>query len=179
AAVTGSDGRAVPLDLPTSRADHRGMAVRATCVTAAGSSSLLTERFQDHRPLDQAGWHEVQRVAHELLPLAAYDLRYCSPDPRSRATGDGLSYTPLVQLALRDCDMRRWRGISLGETMQREREAVDAWLADPRSTAHGGQSLLDFITRVVGSLDNRSAEDGCRVVAVAEPSVNRAALVYV
>ncbi|MBD9731073.1 histidine phosphatase family protein [Streptomyces sp. H28] len=155
------------------------MAVRVTFVAAAGSSSLLNERFQDDRPLDQGGWHEVQRVAHELLPLAASDLRYCSPNPRSRATGDGLGYTPLVQLALRDCDMGRWRGMSLGEAMAREPEAVDAWLADPRSTAHGGESLLDFIARVGGWLDTRPAEDGCRVVAVAEPSVIRAALVYV
>ncbi|CAL9585882.1 histidine phosphatase family protein [Streptomyces sp. enrichment culture] len=155
------------------------MALRVTFVAAAGSSSLLAERFQDDRPLDQAGWHEVQRVAHELVPLAAADLRYCSPNPRSRATGDGLGYTPLVQLALRDCDMGRWRGLSLGEAMAREPEAVDAWLADPRSTVHGGESLLDFITRVGGWLDTRPADDGCRVVAVAEPSVIRAALVYV
>jgi len=139
---------------------------------------VLSERFEDSRPLDQAGWSEVQRVAHELLPLAAADLRYCSPAPRSRATGEGLGYAPLVQLALRDCDMGRWRGLTLGEAMAREPEAVDAWLADPRSTPHGGESLLDFIGRVGNWLDTRPAEDGCRVVAVAEPSVIRAALVY-
>ncbi|GAB2445132.1 histidine phosphatase family protein [Streptomyces incanus] len=154
------------------------MALRVTFVAAAGSSSRLTERFGDDRPLDRAGWSEVQYVAHALLPLAAADLRYCSPNPRSRATGDGLGYTPLVQLALRDCDMGRWRGLTLGEAMAREPEAVDAWLADPRATPHGGESLLDFITRVGGWLDTRPAEDNCRVVAVAEPSVIRAALVY-
>ncbi|GAB2787007.1 histidine phosphatase family protein [Streptomyces chlorus] len=154
------------------------MALRVTFVAAAGSLSRLTERFEDDRPLDQAGWSDVQRVARELLPLAAADLRYCSPNPRSRATGDGLGYTPLVQLALRDCGMGRWRGLTLGEAMAREPEAVDAWLADPRATPHGGESLLDFITRVGGWLDTRPAEDHCRVVAVAEPSVIRAALVY-
>ncbi|MFE7966996.1 histidine phosphatase family protein [Streptomyces cellulosae] len=154
------------------------MALRVTFVAAAGSSTVLSERFEDSRPLDQAGWSEVQRVAHELLPLAAADLRYCSPAPRSRATGEGLGYAPLVQLALRDCDMGRWRGLTLGEAMAREPEAVDAWLADPRSTPHGGESLLDFIGRVGNWLDTRPAEDGCRVVAVAEPSVIRAALVY-
>ncbi|MFI9219197.1 histidine phosphatase family protein [Streptomyces werraensis] len=154
------------------------MALRVTFVAAAGSSTVLSERFEDPRPLDQAGWSEVQRVAHELLPLAAADLRYCSPAPRSRATGEGLGYAPLVQLALRDCDMGRWRGLTLGEAMAREPEAVDAWLTDPGSTPHGGESLLDFIGRVGGWLDTRPAEDHCRVVAVAEPSVIRAALVY-
>ncbi|MFI6655638.1 histidine phosphatase family protein [Streptomyces sp. NPDC050523] len=154
------------------------MQLRVTFVAAARSSPLLAEHFQDDRPLDQAGWDEVQRAAHDLIPLAAADLRYCSPTPRSRATGDALGYAPLVQLALRDCDMGRWRGLTLGEAMAREPEAVDAWLADPRATPHGGESLLTFITRVGNWLDTRPFEDGGRIVAVAEPSVVRAALVY-
>jgi broad specificity phosphatase PhoE len=154
------------------------MHLRVTFVAAARSSSLLAERFEDDRPLDQAGWHEVQRVAHELVPLSAAELRYCSPTPRSRATGDGLGYAPLVQLALRDCDMGRWRGFTLGEAMAREPEAVDAWLSDPRSAPHGGESLMSFIARVGAWLDTRPADDGSRIVAVAEPSVVRAALVY-
>ncbi|AWT42068.1 MULTISPECIES: histidine phosphatase family protein [Streptomyces] len=154
------------------------MPLRVTFVAAARSSPLLAERFQDDRPLDQAGWDAVQQVAADLLPLAAADLRYCSPTPRSRATGDALGYAPLVQLALRDCDMGRWRGLTLGEAMAREPSLVDAWLADPRSTPHGGESLLAFIGRVGGWLDTRPVEEGCRIVAVAEPSVIRAALVY-
>ncbi|MFJ5839454.1 histidine phosphatase family protein [Streptomyces shenzhenensis] len=154
------------------------MPLRVTFVAAARSSPLLAERFEDDRPLDQAGWDEVLRGAGELRPLAAADLRYCSPTPRSRATGDALGYAPLVQLALRDCDMGRWRGLTLGEAMAREPASVDAWLADPHSTPHGGESLLAFISRVGGWLDTRPAADG-RIVAVAEPSVIRAALVYV
>jgi len=154
------------------------MHLRVTFVAAARSSSLLAERFEDDRPLDQAGWDEVQRAAHELVPLSAAELRYCSPTPRSRATGDALGYAPLVQLALRDCDMGRWRGFTLGEAMAREPSAVDTWLADPTSTPHGGESLMSFISRVGGWLDTRPADDGSRIVAVAEPSVVRAALVY-
>ncbi|MFF0036839.1 histidine phosphatase family protein [Streptomyces mirabilis] len=167
------------------------MHLRVTFVAAARSSSLLAERFEDDRPLDQADWDEVQRAAPELVPLAAAELRYCSPTPRSRATGDALGYAPLAQPALRDCDMGRWRGFTLGEAMAREPSAVDAWLADPRSAPHGGESLTSFISRVGGWLDTRPqaldfarpgetplAYDGSRIVAVAEPSVVRAALVY-
>ena len=74
--------------------------------------------------------------------------------------------------------MCRWRGLTLGEAMAREPEAVDAWLADARATPHGGESLVSFITRVGEWLDTRPADDGGRIVAVAEPSVIRAALVY-
>ncbi|MFE2043948.1 histidine phosphatase family protein [Streptomyces sp. NPDC059477] len=154
------------------------MAIRVTFVAAARNSPLLAETFQDDRPLDRAGWVEVQRAAPELVPLAAAELRYCSPTPRSRATGDALGYAPLVQPALRDCDMGRWRGLTLGEAMAREPQAVDAWLSDPRGTPHGGESLISFITRVGGWLDTRPFEDGVYIVAVAEPSVIRAALVY-
>ncbi|WP_406433799.1 histidine phosphatase family protein [Streptomyces sp. NBC_00631] len=154
------------------------MPLRVTFVAAARSSPLLAERFEDDRPLDTAGWDEVQRVAGELVPLAGAELRYCSPTQRSRATGDVLGYAPLVQLALRDCDMGRWRGLTLGEAMAREPDQVDAWLADPRATPHGGESLLAFISRVGGWLDTRPVDDGGRIVAVAEPSVIRAALVY-
>ncbi|MET8785081.1 MULTISPECIES: histidine phosphatase family protein [unclassified Streptomyces] len=154
------------------------MHLRVTFVAAARSSSLLAERFEDDRPLDQAGWDEVQRAAGDLVPLAAAELRYCSPTPRSRATGDALGYAPLVQPALRDCSMGRWSGLTLGEAMAREPAAVDAWLADPRSAPHGGEPLMSFISRVGGWLETRPVEDGSRIVAVTEPSVVRAALVY-
>ncbi|MFE4451006.1 histidine phosphatase family protein [Streptomyces sp. NPDC056796] len=155
------------------------MSVRVSLVAAARSSALLAERFDDDRPLDHAGRREVQLAAHTLVRLGATaELRYCSPAPRSRATGHALGFAPLVQPALRDCDMGRWRGLTLSEVAAGEPAGVDAWLADPRSAPHGGESLFAFITRVGGWLDTRPVREGT-VVAVAEPSVVRAALVYV
>ncbi|WP_327237462.1 histidine phosphatase family protein [Streptomyces sp. NBC_01317] len=154
------------------------MSVRVTLVAAARSSDLFDERFDEDRPLDRIGWHEIQLVAHSLVPLAAADLRYCSPTPRSRATGDALGYAPMAQPALRDCDMGRWRGLTFAEAAAREPAAVDAWLADPRAAPHGGEPLLAFISRVGGWLDTRPAQDITAIVAVAEPAVVRAAVVY-
>ncbi|GAA3139920.1 histidine phosphatase family protein [Streptomyces rectiviolaceus] len=154
------------------------MHVRVSLIAAARSGSLLAERFDDDRPLDQSGWHEVQLAAPALLPLGVAELRYCSPTPRSRATGDALGFAPLAQPALRDCDMGRWRGLTLGEVTASEPAAVDAWLGDPRSAPHGGESLLAFISRIGGWLDTRPVGDGSRILAVAEPAVVRAALVY-
>ncbi|MGW5863768.1 histidine phosphatase family protein [Streptomyces sp. NPDC055239] len=154
------------------------MHVRVSLIAAARSGSLLAERFDDDRPLDQSGWHEVQLAAPALLPLGVAELRYCSPTPRSRATGDALGFAPLVQPALRDCDMGRWRGLTLGEVTASEPAAVDAWLRDPYAAPHGGESLLAFISRIGGWLDTRPVDDGSRILAVAEPAVVRAALVY-
>lgn len=160
------------------RSTISAMSVRVSLVAAARSSSLLAERFDDDRPLDQAGWHEVQLAAPALVPLGAAELRYCSPTARSRATGEALGYAPMAQPALRDCDMGRWRGLTLSDVAAREPAAVDAWLADPRSAPHGGEPLLAFISRIGGWLDTRPACEGS-IVAVAEPAVVRAALVYV
>ncbi|MFD7613138.1 histidine phosphatase family protein [Streptomyces sp. NPDC059828] len=154
------------------------MSVRVTLVTAARSCPRLAERFDDDRPLDEAGWYEVQLAARQLVPLGAAELRYCSPTARSRATADALGYAPLAQPALSDCDMGRWRGYTLTEVAAREPNAVDAWLTDPRSAPHGGEPLLGFINRVGGWLDTRPVDDGGSVLAVAEPAVVRAALVY-
>lgn len=153
------------------------MAVRLTFLTAARGAPLLAERFHDDRPLDEAGWYEARRAAAALRPLAGAELRYCSPTPRSRATGEALGLTPLAQPALRECDMGRWNGATLAEVTVREPRAVDTWLSDPRATPHGGESLLTFISRVGLWLDTRPA-DGTGIVAVAEPSVVRAALVF-
>jgi broad specificity phosphatase PhoE len=154
------------------------MHVRVTFVAAASSTRPIAERFDDDSPLDRESWEGIQRAVPGLAPLAAADLRYCSPTPRSRATGDLLGYVPMVQPALRDCDMGRWRGMTLGEAMAREPQAVDAWLADPRSAPHGGESLHEFIVRVGGWLDTRPSDDGATIIAVAEPAVIRAALTY-
>ncbi|MFD4138396.1 histidine phosphatase family protein [Streptomyces sp. NBC_00390] len=154
------------------------MSVRVTLVAAARSSSLLAERFDDDRPLDLVGWQEVRLAAHALVPLNTAELRYCSPTPRSRATGEALGLFPMAQPALRDCDMGRWRGFTLSEVTAREPAAVDAWFADPRSAPHGGEPLLAFIGRIGSWLDTRPADDGGTIVAVAEPGVVRAALVY-
>ncbi|MCX4720669.1 histidine phosphatase family protein [Streptomyces virginiae] len=154
------------------------MHVRVSLVAAARSSSLLAERFDDDRPLDGPGWRSVESAAQGLVPLGSAELRYCSPTPRSRATGEALGYAPLAQPALRECDMGRWRGLTLAEVTAHEPGAVDLWLSDPRAAPHGGESLLAFISRIGGWLDTRPADDGGQIVAVAEPSVVRAALVY-
>ncbi|GAO10002.1 histidine phosphatase family protein [Streptomyces lydicamycinicus] len=155
------------------------MSVRLKLLAAARNSTLLETRFGDDRPLDAAGWHEAERAAPVLCRLAAAELRYCSPSARCRQTGEALGLRPLAQPALRDCDMGRWRGRTLGEVTAADPRGVEAWLADPRSAPHGGESLLEFITRIGGWLDTRPAEDAAGLLAVAEPAVVRAALVYV
>ncbi|MGW8375757.1 histidine phosphatase family protein [Streptomyces sp. ODS28] len=154
------------------------MRSRVTLVAAALSSAVLDVRFGDERPLDPVGWDAVRRKVPAYAHLAAAELRYCSPAPRCRDTGEVLGLTPLAQPALRDCDMGRWQGRTLPEVAESESAAVSQWLADPRAAPHGGETLLAFIRRIGGWLDTRPVGDDGWAVAVAEPSVVRAALCY-
>lgn len=154
------------------------MHLRVTFVAAARSAPLLAERFEDDRPLDQVGWNEVHARHPRSRTAGGGRAAVLPPTPRSRATGEALGFAPPAQPALRDCDMGRWRGFTVGEAMAREPEEVDAWLADSRATPHGGESRHAFISRVGGWLDTRPVDDGDRVVAMAESSVVRAAPVY-
>ncbi|MEV1011442.1 histidine phosphatase family protein [Streptomyces sp. NPDC049881] len=149
-----------------------------TLVAAARSTPLLDTRFGDDRPLDIAAWGTLERAIPALIPLTAAELRYCSPTPASRQTGEALGLAPLAQPALRDCDMGRWRGLTLREASEREPAAVDAWFADPRSAPHGGEALLAFVSRIGGWLDTRPVDHDGHVVAVTESSVIRAAMLY-
>ncbi|MBB1256292.1 histidine phosphatase family protein [Streptomyces alkaliterrae] len=154
------------------------MRCRLTLLAAARCSPVLDTRFDDDRPLDNAGWQAVRRGAPALVGLAAAALRYRSPSERCRETGYALGLFPLAQPALRDCDMGRWRGRTLSEVAAREPDAVDAWLRDPYVAPHGGESLTAFIGRIGHWLDTRPAADDEWIVAVTEPAVLRAALCH-
>lgn len=169
--------RARALLVPQSHGSYdRRMLV--TLIAAARSSPLLETRFGDDRPLDTSGWQAIQRAVPALVPLAAADLRYCSPTSHSRQTGEALGLWPIAQPALRECDMGRWHGLTLREVSAREPAAVDAWLSDPSAAPHGGENLLAFVSRVGGWLDTRPLGADGRIVAVTEESVIRAAMLY-
>lgn len=154
------------------------MRCRLTLLAAARSSPLLDTRFDDDRPLDLAGWQALQQYAPELTGLAAAGLRYRSPSERCRETGYALGLSPLAQPALRDCDMGRWRGFTLGQVAAREPAAVDDWLRDPHAAPHGGETLAGFIRRIGEWLDTRPLDEDGWIVAVTEPAALRAALCY-
>lgn len=154
------------------------MRCRLTLLAPARSSALLDARFDDDRPLDPAGWRALQQRAPVLSGLAAAGLRYRSPSERCRETGYALGLAPLAQPALRDCDMGRWRGRTLGEIAATEPAAVDAWLRDPRAAPHGGETLNGFILRVGEWLDTRPLDEDDWIVAVTEPAALRAVLCY-
>ncbi|WP_457513964.1 histidine phosphatase family protein [Streptomyces sp. TE33382] len=148
-------------------------------ISPAMNAALREARFDGEAALDRAG-EQSTRAAAGSVPAAG---RYMSgPSQRCLRTAEALGLTARTEAALADWDLGRWRGERLDEVTAREPEAVAAWLGDPAAAPHGGESLRDLAARVGGWLD--TAADGARagaggsVLAVAGPSVVRAAVVH-
>lgn len=88
--------------------------------------------------------------------------------------GNDLRHVP----ALDDCDFGRWRGLSIDHLQQHEPLALQAWLDDPHSAPHGGESVVQLIQRVGCWLDSLGSHPG-HYLAVTHPWVIRAAMIHV
>src|SRR5580704_10704475 len=77
------------------------------------------------------------------------------PERRVQQTAEALGLTAEVAVELRDCDYGVRRGYTLSEVELRQPEEVFAWLTDPGAAPHGGESVLQLITRIGGWLDEQ------------------------
>ena len=101
-----------------------------------------------------------------------------APEQRARQTASLFGREVQTVEALRDCDFGRWSGVPIDDLQKTEPEALQAWLEDPESAPHGGESVRQLTQRVSMWLDS-IAETPVHVVAVTHPFVIRAALMQV
>lgn len=152
------------------------MTTRVTLVSPARSEASEAAGFDADSPLSDAG----RRAAHAAagsLPAAPAARNLASPSRRCRTTAQllGLAAEPAPKAA--GCAMGRWAGRTLEEVAAAEPEAVAAWLSDPDAAPHRGESVRELCARVGEWLDELTARRG-RIVAVVEPDVVRAAVLY-
>jgi broad specificity phosphatase PhoE len=102
------------------------------------------------------------------------EVAVCGPARACRETAAALGLAAVVEPRLADCDYGRWAGLALESLPADE---VGRWLADPSVAPHGGESIVDLITRVGGWLDS-VVGSGSRILAVVSPGVVRASVVY-
>ena len=79
--------------------------------------------------------------------------------------------------AIADCDFGAWSGRTLADVNDADPEAVRAWMLDPESAPHGGESLAVFCARIGRWLDGQATQDG-RLAAVTHAEVVKAAIVH-
>ncbi|MBW0110755.1 histidine phosphatase family protein [Pseudonocardia sp. KRD-182] len=147
------------------------MSSRITLVSHSSTSATNSAAFAADEPLDArgAGWVEQARGR---LPRAVRVLT--SPAPACRQTADGLGLSAVIEPALADWDPGRWRGRTLDEVAAAEPHAVTAWLSEPDSAPHGGESHVQLLARVTDWLD--TVPDDGHTVAVTHSAVVRSAV---
>jgi len=100
-----------------------------------------------------------------------------APERRARETAQALGIDATADPALADCDLGRWQGLTLKQLQAHAPDALQAWLDDPYTTPHGGESLVQLHERVGHWLAQGLAPG--QWLAVTHPWVMRMALQHV
>jgi broad specificity phosphatase PhoE len=79
-----------------------------------------------------------------------------SPAQRARETAAAAGLNARTEPRIAECDFGRWGGRTLAEVHRDEPAQTAAWMSDPSSAPHGGESLISFSARVTGWLDEEA-----------------------
>ncbi|MDU9021305.1 histidine phosphatase family protein [Pseudomonas corrugata] len=150
-------------------------ATRLTLISHARTVAQKQARFALDESLD-ADWLARRPKAGHGYRNASHIL--CGPELRTRQTAALFGDEFQVVQVLADCDMGRWRGLSIDALLQAEPEHLQAWLNDPHATPHGGESIDGLCRRVGDWLASLENEPG-HLLAITHPFVIRAALMNV
>ncbi|MFZ0832526.1 MAG: histidine phosphatase family protein [Mycobacterium sp.] len=143
--------------------------VRVTLLSHAMTDAMAAGRFPADEPLNAVG----RRQAATGIDFGAAPFTAVSgPEQRCLRTAELCGLDPAVEPRLADIDCRRWRGELLSDVGPAD---VAAWLAEPTSAPHGGESVADLMGRVAGWLESLTGS-GSRTIAVTHPAVIRAAI---
>lgn len=149
------------------------MGVRLILISHAATSAIREVAFPADEPIDQQGQLKASAV---ITDLRRVDVAWTSPALRAKQTASALQLDATVDPALRDIDLGHWAGRSFADVQQAQPDAISAWISQPDSAPHGGESVTALLARVASWLDALKSHDG-RVVAVTHPAVIRAAIV--
>jgi broad specificity phosphatase PhoE len=99
-----------------------------------------------------------------------------SPARAALETAAALGLDAKIEMSLSDCDYGRWRGLASKNVAEREPDQFAAWLGDPASAPHGGESFAAVIERTRVWLTQSLARQSS-TLAVTHAAVVRAAIV--
>jgi broad specificity phosphatase PhoE len=149
------------------------MTARLDLLAHGASAATRAPRFPDDEPLEASAVSALEALSGRLRPYAQV---LAAPARAARETTQALGFDAVVEMALRDCDYGRWRGLASNDVALREPDGFAAWLGDPAAAPHGGESVAALIERIgvwlAQSLGRESA-----TLAVTHASVVRAAIV--
>jgi broad specificity phosphatase PhoE len=149
------------------------MTARLDLLAHGASEATRAARFPDDEPLETSAVGALQAMRGRLR---FYARVLTAPAPAARETATALGLDAEVEIALRDCDYGRWRGLASKVVAEREPDAFATWLGDPHAAPHGGESVAALIERVGDWLAQSLAREGA-TLAVTHASIVRAAIV--
>ena len=143
-------------------------------VRHASTAAVRAAAFGADEPLDEAGRVAAGRLARRL-PRAGEVL--VAPTRRARETAECAGLTVSAEEpALLECDFGSWSGRTLSEVAESDPEGVRAWLAEPDSAPHGGETLTALLARVAAWLDGQAGRERT-AIAITHGGVVKAAVV--
>lgn len=125
------------------------MTARILMVRHGPTATTRAHAFPDDEELDGTGMLVAARLAGRLDA----DHAVTSPRLRCRATAR-LAGFPDAKVDERFCEMDfgAWTGSVYMDVFEQQPEQMQAWLDDPASAPHGGETLTDLTTRVLEGL---------------------------
>ncbi|MHC8285888.1 histidine phosphatase family protein [Pseudomonas sp. XS1P51] len=148
---------------------------RLTLMCHARTVAQKLARFPTDEPLEM-DWQSARGARRGQFKGTPRLL--CGPELRTRQTAELFGSDAAIVAVLRDCDFGRWCGTRIDDLQKSAPELLQAWLDDPRSAPHGGESVAQLGERVAAWLATLEATPG-HIVAITHPFVIRAALTQV
>ena len=149
------------------------MTARLTLIAHAATEAQRRPAF----PLDEpVAEREIAKIAalHWMAPRANRVLS--GPELSARQTSHALRLQAATADELRDCNYGAWSGRAMDEVQVEDPEGMIAWLTDPTSAPHGGESIASLITRVRSWVEEQ--RNVAHTIAVTHAAVIRGAIVH-
>lgn len=149
------------------------MTARLDLLAHGASAATRAARFPDDEGLEPSAVGALEKLKGRLCPYANV---LTAPARAARETAVALGLDAEVEMALRDCDYGRWRGLTSKDVAEGEPDVFAAWLGDPAAAPHGGELIAALIERTRAWLTQSLAPESV-TLAVTHAAVVRAAIV--
>jgi broad specificity phosphatase PhoE len=146
---------------------------RLTLISHAPIHAQRRAAFPLDEPLEQA---EIEKAGAVEWSGPPAERILSAPERRTLQTAKALGFLPESVPELRDCDYGAWTGRELSQLQSDRPQEVAAWLSDPGAAPHGGESILQLITRIGTWLMEQRAPG--HTIALTHPAVIRGAVIH-
>ncbi|MEU1464437.1 histidine phosphatase family protein [Streptomyces sp. NPDC005727] len=147
--------------------------IRLTFLCAPDTDAAVDPSFGD-APLSDRSVCEASVMG---AGLPSHDMVVRAPSIRCSQAADAFGLAAASEPALRDLDVGRWCGRTVGDIAASDPDGFTAWLTDPDAAPHEGESVRQLCSRIATWLSGVASDTG-HALAITEAAVVRAALIH-